>query len=59
MGWLAQVTYWFVWIGALNWGLIGFFNYNLVDVILPGFANTVYMLMGLSAAYVLLMKKDM
>jgi uncharacterized membrane protein YuzA (DUF378 family) len=26
-------------IGALNWGLIGFFNFNLVDAILGGGAR--------------------
>lgn len=43
-------------IGALNWGLIGFFNFNLVDAILgggareetSGLARVVYALVGLS-----------
>jgi uncharacterized membrane protein YuzA (DUF378 family) len=26
-------------LGAINWGLIGFFNYNLVDAIFGGGAN--------------------
>ena len=43
-------------IGAINWGLIGFFNWNLVDAILGGGAEettsnasrVVYALVGLS-----------
>ena len=44
-------------IGALNWGLIGFFNFNLVDAIFGGGAReetavvsrVVYALVGLAA----------
>jgi uncharacterized membrane protein YuzA (DUF378 family) len=43
-------------IGAINWGLIGFFNFNLVDAILGGgrvdetsvSSRVVYALVGLS-----------
>jgi uncharacterized membrane protein YuzA (DUF378 family) len=43
-------------IGALNWGLIGFFNFNLVDAIFGGgsaeetsaASRVVYALVGLS-----------
>ena len=38
-------------IGALNWGLVGAFNVNLVDQILgagSGIARIVYVLVGLS-----------
>lgn len=42
-----------VWVGALNWGLVGFFNWNLVHSLLGGVSATlesvVYMLVGLSA----------
>jgi uncharacterized protein len=45
-------------IGALNWGLIGFFNFNLVDAIFGGGAReqtsalsrVVYALVGLCGA---------
>ncbi|MEX0748507.1 MAG: DUF378 domain-containing protein [Candidatus Saccharimonadales bacterium] len=43
-------------IGGLNWGLVGFFEYNLVDELFTegsGLARTVYALVGLSALYVL------
>ena len=43
-------------IGALNWGLIGFFNFNLVDAIFGGgareqtaaFSRVIYALVGLA-----------
>lgn len=41
-------------IGALNWGLIGFFGFNLVDMILgaeSAFSRVIYALIGLSALY--------
>jgi len=46
-----------VLIGALNWGLVGFFNYDLVVAILPNehLIRMVYSLVGLSAAGIILM----
>ncbi|MPQ44692.1 DUF378 domain-containing protein [Clostridium tarantellae] len=41
-------------VGALNWGLIGFFNFNLVDNILgiqTTFTKIVYGLIGLCGLY--------
>ena len=43
-------------IGALNWGLIGFFNWNLVDAIFgggsreetSGFSRFIYAIVGLA-----------
>lgn len=43
-------------IGALNWGLIGFFNFNLVDAIFgggareetSGLSRVIYAIVGLS-----------
>jgi hypothetical protein len=43
-------------IGAINWGLIGFFNWNLVDAIFgggaremtSGFSRVIYALVGLA-----------
>ncbi len=53
-------------IGGLNWGLIGFFNWNLVQAIfgsVPALERIIYALVGLSAIYVavispMLAKKD-
>ncbi|MCI8596926.1 MAG: DUF378 domain-containing protein [Lachnospiraceae bacterium] len=42
-------------IGALNWGLIGFFNFNLVQFIfgLGLITRIIYAVVGLSALYLL------
>ena len=42
-------------VGGLNWGLVGLFNYNLVEMLLgsmPGVVMVVYVLVGLSAVYI-------
>ena len=42
-------------IGGINWGLIGFFNYNLVSAIFGGglviISRIIYAVVGLSALY--------
>ncbi len=41
-------------IGGLNWGLVGLFEFNLVQAILGGvpiLVRLVYILMGLAAVY--------
>jgi uncharacterized protein len=51
-------------IGAINWGLIGFFQYDLVADLFGGqtsaFARVIYALVGLSGLYclTLLFKTD-
>lgn len=45
-----------VWIGALNWGLVGAFNFNLVETVLgswPMVVRVVYVLVGVSALLML------
>lgn len=42
-------------VGALNWGLVGLFNFNLVEALLgsaPGLIKLVYILVGVSAVYI-------
>lgn len=49
--WLAFIL---VVVGALNWGLVGFFNFNLVAAILGDMtllARIVYGLVGIAAVY--------
>lgn len=51
LNWLALVL---VIVGGLNWGLIGLFEYNLVNAIfgaIPWLERTVYALVGFAAAY--------
>ncbi len=50
-----------VWVGALNWGLVGLFGYNLVGSLLgawPMLERVVYVLVGVSAVYELLNHKE-
>lgn len=50
LDWTAFVL---VMVGALNWGLVGFFNWNLVEMLF-GFgtiARIIYALVGLSALW--------
>lgn len=42
-------------VGALNWGLVGLFNFNVVSAIFgvaSGLERLVYILVGLSAVYI-------
>lgn len=52
---LQTVAFALVVLGALNWGLVGLFNVNLVTMVsgfMPGVEKVVYVLIGLSAVYV-------
>jgi len=47
-------------VGGLNWGLVGLFKFNLVTAILggmPALEMLVYVLVGASAAYLLVTHK--
>lgn len=58
---LHFVVFGLVVIGALNWGLIGLFNYNLVNALLgslPGLEKLVYVLVGASGAVLLWTHKN-
>lgn len=51
---LDKAVYLLLVVGGLNWGLVGFFKYNLVDKIFgveSGAARVVYALVGLAAVY--------
>ncbi|MBU3913767.1 MAG: DUF378 domain-containing protein [Nanoarchaeota archaeon] len=53
LDWIALVL---VIIGGLNWGLVGAFNIDLVQLVLGSvswLATTVYILVGLAALYTL------
>lgn len=51
---LNTIAMFLVIVGGLNWGLVGAFDFNLVQAILGegGIANIVYILVGLSAILV-------
>tara|TARA_Y100000310_G_C20655342_1_gene801698 strand:+ start:2039 stop:2254 length:216 start_codon:yes stop_codon:yes gene_type:complete len=51
LDWVALVL---VLLGAINWGLVGAFDFNLISTIFGGWAwllTLVYILMGVSALY--------
>lgn len=51
-----MIAYMLLWVGGLNWGLVGLFNLDLVNLLfgsMPAVANLVYVLVGVSAVYTL------
>lgn len=58
---LHIVAFSLVVIGALNWGLVGLLNFNLVNAILgslPTLETLVYILVGASAIYLIATHKN-
>lgn len=60
---MHYVVKWIAWIlvvvGALNWGLVGLFNFDLVAFLFGAgsvLSNVVYILVGLSAIILVLFK---
>ncbi|MFH1030929.1 MAG: DUF378 domain-containing protein [bacterium] len=52
MDWVALIL---VIVGGLNWGLVGFFRFDLVSALfgdMTGLTRVVYSLVGLSALYI-------
>lgn len=51
--WIALIL---VIVGGLNWGLVGLFNYNLVDAIFgmgSAISRIIYILVALAALYMI------
>ncbi|RWZ54867.1 DUF378 domain-containing protein [Halobacillus fulvus] len=54
MSWIQRVALLLIIVGAINWGLIGFFQYDLVAGLFGGgeqsgaFARVIYALVGIS-----------
>lgn len=49
---LYSITYFLVILGALNWGLVGFFKFDLLALLfgdMTAFTRILYALVGLSA----------
>ncbi len=55
---LHLVAQFFVFVGALNWGLVGFFQQDAVKSIfgVGTMANFVYKVVGISALYLILLR---
>ncbi|MCF7830426.1 DUF378 domain-containing protein [Candidatus Gracilibacteria bacterium] len=53
---LGKVAYILLIIGGINWGLVGLFKFDVVELIfggMPALAMIVYVLIGLSGLYML------
>lgn len=51
--------WWLVWLGGLNWGLVGLFDWNLIEVVFGNWdwlVKLIYILMGVGALLMLNMK---
>lgn len=58
---LHMVSFVLVVVGALNWGLVGLMDYNLVESLLgagSGVTQLVYVLVGAGALYLVLTHKN-
>ena len=54
--WIDYTTLTLVIIGAINWGLVGFFKFDLVAYLfgsLSWISRIIYVLVGLSGLYIL------
>jgi len=57
MNWLDWVAFILVIVGALNWGLVGFFSWDLVAAIFGDMSTAsrvIYDLVGLGAVYMII-----
>lgn len=56
--WLDWIAIVLVIVGALNWGLVGLFNFNLVTALfgaVPALVSIIYILVGLAGLYLIYM----
>lgn len=59
---LQTIAFILLVVGGINWGLVGLFQFNLVEELLGGImglTSIVYILVGLSAVYIAVIQKDM
>ncbi len=51
---LHMAAFTLIIVGALNWGLVGLMNLNVVEMLLgsTGLVNIVYILVGVSGVYI-------
>ncbi len=51
---ITQISLWLLIIGGLNWGLVGFFNLDIVTFLLGAMvARIIFAVVGLAAIWVL------
>ncbi len=54
---LGLISFILVVVGALNWGLVGLFRFDLVAALfatMPGLQKVVYILIGLAAVFMIM-----
>ena len=57
---MDKLAYWLVIIGGINWGVVGIWDNDVVKMLLgswPMLVNLVYILVGLSALWMIFKKK--
>ena len=54
---LMWIAWTFLLVGGINWGLIGTFNFDLIDMVfmVPWLITTIQILIGISAIYLAFM----
>lgn len=56
---LHIAAYTVLWVGGLNWGLVGLLNLNLVESLLGiDLAKWVYILVGLATVYIVVTHRN-
>lgn len=53
---LHILAYILLWLGGINWGLMGLFNFNLVGALIgswPTIERLVYILVGVATLYII------
>lgn len=56
---LHMAAYTLLWVGGINWGLVGLMDYNLVESLLGmNLAKWVYILVGLATVYIVATHKS-
>ena len=53
---LHMLAYTLLWVGGLNWGLMGLFEVNVVEMLLssvPSLERLVYVAVGVATVYVI------
>lgn len=56
MKWLHIIAYVLLFVGGLNWGLVGLFHFNLVTALFanyPMLESLVYILVGVATVYII------
>lgn len=60
MKWLHVISYILLFVGGLNWGLVGLLHMNIVSMLfgsMPMVESLVYILVGAATVYVILTHK--